>query len=161
MPLLCLNACRKTKTEIPSVSRQRVFITLPFYGIFSIFMRKQMRRILTCAYPQIDFIFAFRTVMCLQNCFHVKDRFPIELASHPMLYIAMLVTAVMQFISVKPIVILVHGGVNILEYLYVLENRNSPILNLPFFSIVEKLAIIYWIEIFLLSIVRPTIFLRA
>lgn len=73
---------RNPKNQTVSAKRQRIFVTLPFYGNFSIFIRKQLRQILSKAYPQFEFMFSFRTVMRLQNYFNVKDIFPIELASN-------------------------------------------------------------------------------
>lgn len=77
-----INARQKPPIISSTAKRQRIFVTLPFYGKYSIFIRQQLRRILTKAFPQVDFIFSFSTVFRLQSFFNVKDKFPIELASN-------------------------------------------------------------------------------
>ena len=76
-----LNLRQTPINKAPTVPRQRIYVTLPFYGQLSMTIRSSLRQILSQAYPQIEFVFSYRSVMRLQNFFRVKDCFPRDLAS--------------------------------------------------------------------------------
>lgn len=78
-----LTAKYSTKVEKSILpERRKIFLALPFYGQFSIKLRNFLRSFLRTAYPQINFMFAFRTVEKIGAKFHTKDRLPIDLASN-------------------------------------------------------------------------------
>ena len=77
-----LDKQRSSKIIHSTVPRKQINIIIPFFGTFSINIKKQLQRILRRAYPQIDFRFVFRSVLRLGKHFRVKDILPIELSSN-------------------------------------------------------------------------------
>ena len=65
-----------------SSARQKLCIVSPYYGKFTLNLRKQLRTFLVHTYPQINFQFAFRTVEKIRTRFRVKDLIPIVLSSN-------------------------------------------------------------------------------
>ena len=65
----------------PTVPKEKIYISLPFLGPFSFHIKKLLLKLLTPAYPQINFQFIFTNKNTIGNLFTYKDKIPSALQS--------------------------------------------------------------------------------
>ena len=70
----------KAPTELIAPKRVVIF-SLPYTGLHSIQIRKQIIKLFSSAYPHIQLRCIFRPVQRLSSFFLFKDRFPLGLSS--------------------------------------------------------------------------------
>ena len=72
---------KKAPTELIAPKRLVIF-SLPYTGLHSIQIRKQIIKLFSPAYPHIQLRCIFRPVQRLSSFFRFKDRIPLGLRSH-------------------------------------------------------------------------------
>ena len=76
-----LNSKYYSSPPVATASKQQIYISLPFFGAPSLTLSKNLTRILSKSYPQIDFKFTFQNNFTIASFFKYKDSLPAELCS--------------------------------------------------------------------------------
>ena len=77
-----LNKIFTPQPRSPTVPKEKIYISLPFLGPFSYHIKKSLTKLLTHAYPQINFRFIFTNTTTIRTLFPYKDKIPSRLQSY-------------------------------------------------------------------------------
>ena len=137
----------KAPTELIAPKRLVIF-SLPYTGLHSIEIRKQIIKLFSPAYPHIQLRCIFRPVKRLSSFFRFKDRIPLDLRSR-VVYKFKCQCCDALYISVKLFATFIRAFRNIWEFRLVLANLSQNLPSLTFCLIINLLAILLILMIFL------------